>query len=303
MTFHYRLCTLWKALSEVDVSMLQYAQYNQPIHEALNSIEDTSATLKSGASFRIEDTGLLEIYLEEIWLGEFPETKSFDTVQAIEQLQCDKQQEFVNATMSQLQCNEAKAEKLWIKLQNLSSTVSSLFKSNSTLTSDLSQFLSLDFVCQLHRRLMVNLHDSPGTLRSIQVRAANTCVVYARFDKVLPWLEALLKFVCEKEEEVRGSLVKTTKLAALFFAEFLLIHPFSNGNGRVARVLLSLTLRPVTITPVSLYFRAKDGRESYLQALMNSQDKLGKHPPVPIFCYLVACMAKTCADTCYLALE
>lgn len=48
-------------------------------------------------------------------------------------------------------------------------------------------------------------------------------------------------------------LEETTKYGVCFFHQFLYIHPFLNGNGRVARVLLSYLLSKFTVVPLSLY--------------------------------------------------
>ena len=58
-----------------------------------------------------------------------------------------------------------------------------------------------------------------------------------------------------------------------FLIHFLTIHPFRNGNGRVARLLLSYLLSSVTIVPLSIYFNAKNGREVYLECLRDERNK------------------------------
>lgn len=55
-------------------------------------------------------------------------------------------------------------------------------------------------------------------------------------------------------------------LGAFFLSEFLLIHPFYDGNGRTARILLSHIIRPHTVVPLSLY-SSHDPSSAYLKAL------------------------------------
>lgn len=64
------------------------------------------------------------------------------------------------------------------------------------------------------------------------------------------------------------SLSDKILLSSLFFYEFLDIHPFSNGNGRTARILLNLLLQNDMSIPFSLYLRCDNkGRDDYLQVI------------------------------------
>ena len=58
-----------------------------------------------------------------------------------------------------------------------------------------------------------------------------------------------------------------------FLIHFLTIHPFRNGNGRVARLLLSYFLSSVTIVPLSIYSKCENGREEYLKCLRDERSK------------------------------
>ena len=66
-----------------------------------------------------------------------------------------------------------------------------------------------------------------------------------------------------------GRLKVTLRIAALFFSEFLKIRPFSNGNGRVARLIVNFVLSRVCIVPISIFLDIS--REQYLSLLMESQ--------------------------------
>jgi fido (protein-threonine AMPylation protein) len=79
-----------------------------------------------------------------------------------------------------------------------------------------------------------------------------------------------LSFVNENMAEVKelDQIERPSKmiaLAALFFCEFLKIHPFINGNGRTVRLLLSWLIRDETGVPVSLM----TCREKYMDAVAN----------------------------------
>ncbi|POW03270.1 hypothetical protein PSTT_11225, partial [Puccinia striiformis] len=59
------------------------------------------------------------------------------------------------------------------------------------------------------------------------------------------------------------------RLAASFMTNFLHIHPFSNGNGRVARLAVSWLLADITIVPIPL--TSSNGRQHVLEALRDSR--------------------------------
>jgi len=63
------------------------------------------------------------------------------------------------------------------------------------------------------------------------------------------------------------------KIVASFLSVFLEIHPFSNGNGRVARILTSLLLAKDSIVPVSLCGVNSTGRDNYLRCLREAQSE------------------------------
>jgi len=62
-------------------------------------------------------------------------------------------------------------------------------------------------------------------------------------------------------------------LGTIFFSEFLLIHPFINGNGRTARLLLNFVMKDYSVVPFSLY----SSRESYIEVLEHRNDGNAPH--------------------------
>jgi fido (protein-threonine AMPylation protein) len=73
-------------------------------------------------------------------------------------------------------------------------------------------------------------------------------------------MDKLFRTVCEK---MRDKNAKWYNVASRFFIRFLYIHPFSNGNGRTARILLSALLVKHAIIPLSL-FNVLDGNQLYV---------------------------------------
>jgi hypothetical protein len=73
-----------------------------------------------------------------------------------------------------------------------------------------------------------------------------------------------------------------------FFSEFLLIHSFSDGNGRVARLLTNHILRGTVFVPFSIFYTS---RELYLRVLEDRNDQ--SQPPLSLAYYMLLCARKT----------
>lgn len=54
------------------------------------------------------------------------------------------------------------------------------------------------------------------------------------------------------EDETELQIEKVIKIASQFLNSFLYIHPYSNGNGRTARLLTSYLLLGISVFPVSV---------------------------------------------------
>jgi Fic family protein len=78
-----------------------------------------------------------------------------------------------------------------------------------------------------------------------------------------------------------SEIEKIIKIAAEFLNRFLYIHPYSNGNGRVARILTSYLLSRVSVVPVSLTEGSQ--RQTYLDCLrqIHSTGNLDQ-PPIAL---------------------
>jgi Fic family protein len=77
-----------------------------------------------------------------------------------------------------------------------------------------------------------------------------------------------------RDEEQRGKL-KVEELAALFHYRYIRIHPFEDGNGRIARLLVNYILLrhgyPMIVIPVA-------DRKNYLNALGKCDNNTGREP-------------------------
>ena len=118
--------------------------------------------------------------------------------------------------------------------------------------------VNIAYLQVLHTLVMKNLLPNAGHFRTKPARPAKDASVWYSS----PGLIALqLKTLCqqvaqEKEERVTA--------AARFLVFFLSIHPFSNGNGRVARLAIARLLMEDTVYPIRL---KRIGSEAYASML------------------------------------
>lgn len=98
----------------------------------------------------------------------------------------------------------------------------------------------------MHRRVGEGLFDDAGKTRVVEIGPTGMAVVYCPCRMVENRLRILVEFVQSRMAR-GGSLEYRIRLGALLISEFLFIHPFRNGNGRTARVLLNAMLRTTMI--------------------------------------------------------
>jgi fido (protein-threonine AMPylation protein) len=142
--------------------------------------------------------------------------------------------------------------------------------------------LSLDLVTALHATVMADLSDEPGCLRSVTVGAAQTQVVYLPHALIRSRLSELLAFTTHQLAAC-SVVADRMLLTAFFFSSFLKIHPFKNGNGRVARLLANALLRGAAVVPFTPAGLDTAGRERYLHALVESQWHMNHVPLIELF--------------------
>ncbi|HEY3236274.1 MAG TPA: Fic family protein [Polyangiaceae bacterium] len=133
-----------------------------------------------------------------------------------------------------------------------------------------SPYMSVDVVRDLHRQLLFGLTDNAGcfkTQRNYTFRSNGSRHQYDPPDRVLP---ALTDWVTEYNH---GAPAEPAPQSAKLYATFQQIHPFTDGNGRIGRLLIAYFL----YWKHSMLFRfyARDKIE-HLSALEASDDgKLG----------------------------
>lgn len=90
----------------------------------------------------------------------------------------------------------------------------------------------------IHYLVLKNIDNSnAGKFREINVRISGSKHTPPHFLQIKNEIEDLFKWYNENKDHLHP-----VKLAALFHFKFVYIHPFSDGNGRTARLLMNLIL-------------------------------------------------------------
>jgi len=92
-------------------------------------------------------------------------------------------------------------------------------------------------VKSIHHLVLKNIADDAGRYRMVNVRISGSQYVPPHYTVVPEKMEELMKWY-----ENQQGLMHPVMLAAEFQFRFVCIHPFSDGNGRTARLLMNLIL-------------------------------------------------------------
>jgi Fic family protein len=129
--------------------------------------------------------------------------------------------------------------------------------------ADAKSELTEDSVLQVHRLIMSNIAEDAGHYRTVGVRITGASFVPPPSSEVRPRINELLKWLRENPDELTP-----IELAAVFHHRLVQIHPFSEGNGRTARLLMNAMLMkdgyPFIVTV------SNRDRPRYLKTLMEA---------------------------------
>jgi len=124
----------------------------------------------------------------------------------------------------------------------------------------------------LHLRLMNGIISDAGEYRRHSVRIMGSRVTVANYVKVSVLIEELVS-------EIQIKPKNPVTLLAATHAAFEKIHPFSDGNGRVGRLLMLAQAFQSQLTPPLVF---KERRQAYYKYLELAQAK-GNSTPLELF--------------------
>ncbi len=135
--------------------------------------------------------------------------------------------------------------------------------------------IRLSTILELHEAVFRGIKDDAGQWRRVNVRIAGSRHVPPRMERVVPMLDGWTEGYAKKD--LLGEDVFS--VAAWMHFEFESIHPFSDGNGRVGRLLLNLHFLkhnwpPVHILPSDKHLYLKSLDKGHAGSLVDLVDFL-----------------------------
>ncbi len=154
---------------------------------------------------------------------------------------------------------------------------------------DHTGMITVQQICDIHRILMNGLHRNCGKIRDTQVyvdTADGERYYYTSPELVEDRLYGVVdqhNIHMKQLQELNGSdLEKWTflvKSAAWFLFNFVDTHPFSDGNGRMCRLLAGYTIMVMSPFPVHPYHTNGNGsRQDYLNAVITCRRDTAHEP-------------------------
>ncbi|MFH1644238.1 MAG: Fic family protein [bacterium] len=131
-----------------------------------------------------------------------------------------------------------------------------------TLVDQSKQDLRINDILNIHQLILKKIDDkNAGKFRNIAVKIAGSKAELPEPIKVPELMEDYINWL----HEVKGNIVK---IAADAHLKFVMIHPFVDGNGRTARLLLNLLLMQQGYPPALIL---KEERLEYLKSIELAQ--------------------------------
>ena len=146
-----------------------------------------------------------------------------------------------------------------------------------------SGLLTVQLVCDVHRVLMKSLHKDAGELREtvVYTRHKGTIHVYPEPTHAKILLDGIINrhniFVegSPKDKQSIEYVTHVFKYAARLLFDFVDTHPFSDGNGRMCRLLANYSISHITPFPVGIYHSKnpeKNTREDYINVIVKYRE-------------------------------
>ena len=117
--------------------------------------------------------------------------------------------------------------------------------------------ISQEIIQKIHEFITKGILKNPG-----QYRTENVAITGAKIRP--PSYLKIVKLMDEYIQNIEKLKLKTIKKAAFIHHEFVRIHPFIDGNGRVARLITNFYLMKKGYPPIIIQ---KEDRKNYYQSL------------------------------------
>ena len=127
-------------------------------------------------------------------------------------------------------------------------------------------------ILEIHKRLMNSLMDDAGYFRMYGVRVLGSSVARANYVSVPEKIDELVAYMNTPTDDIIERLAKT-------HANFELIHPFGDGNGRTGRLIMFTQAMQYGIVPPLVL---KERKRAYYKYLENA-DITGNYDLLSMF--------------------
>ncbi|MEK6984082.1 MAG: Fic family protein [Nanoarchaeota archaeon] len=129
--------------------------------------------------------------------------------------------------------------------------------------------LNLEFILKLHSILLKNIDENAGHIREEDVGIYGVMFKPPHYEE----LDYELKAFFEWYKEAR--ILHPFELACLVHLKFVTIHPFTDGNGRISRLLMNFILKKYGYPMLDIPY---EDREDYYNALETCQLEVDEKP-------------------------
>jgi cell filamentation protein len=127
-------------------------------------------------------------------------------------------------------------------------------------------------ICRIHKIWLGNIYPWSGKYRRVNLTKNN--FTFAAASQVGRLMEELEKGPLREFTPCRfDTIEKTVKALAVVHTELVLIHPFRDGNGRVARLMTTLMALQAGLPPLDFSGLKGDKRKAYYAAIRAGLDR------------------------------
>lgn len=127
-------------------------------------------------------------------------------------------------------------------------------------------------ICRMHRRWLGGIYAWAGTYR--QVNVSKDGFPFAAANRVPALMQDYSRNVLAKRTPCRGlGRDEVASALAETHVELLLIHPFREGNGRIARALSTLMALQAGLPPLNFELIAGKARNAYFASVQAGMDR------------------------------
>ncbi len=149
--------------------------------------------------------------------------------------------------------------------------------------------LTVDQLCEVHAVLLEGVHAKNGKIRDSDVytlteegihRYPEAWRAEQRLYTLIDHHNINMEHYGEKKAEMttRGKVEFLVKCAARLLFEFVDTHPFSDGNGRMCRLLANYVVSLITPFPIAVYHSASLSKRCHRDDFVSAIVKCRKNP-------------------------